>query len=683
MGVEQYRALFVAESEEHLQIMNNAVLSLEKDSGSAEILNEIFRSAHTLKGMAATMGFEALAKLTHKMEDVLDIFRTQKMSVSTEVIDALFKCLDMLALLLEEIKSEKEMNLNVDAIILQLESVIPAISSNTNSITQEEKRDICLNDLERKNLVNTVKEHDFKIYTIDVQLSPECRLKSVRVFMVINKLNSLGEVVKSAPSTETLEQNQFGSAFSLLFLTKSTKRKLDEALENILEVDAAKIKEIKDINELLAEEKSAAESVPIATVAKGKKETLVKDLTQHFSFKKIQSIRVSTDRLDKLMNLVGELVIAKIRIIQIALSQQIQPLTEILANIDRLTGQLQDEVMQARLIPMAQVFDRFPRMVRDLARSQQKQINFEITGGEIEMDRTVLDEIADPLVHLLRNSVDHGIELPQERKRANKSPVGTVKLIAQRERTCVLVKISDDGRGINLKMLREIAIRKGFLTEEEVNKLNDREMLNIITLPGFSSAKEVTDTSGRGVGMDVAKMKIEALGGSLSFNSELGKGSEFNLKLPLTVAIIRAMLVSVGSETYAAPIANIVETVKVAPEKIKYIEKFEVINLRGEVLPLVRLGKILNTSVKKEAVDDRRRWQEEDGNVSIVVVESTGKKAGLVVDGVLGQQEVVIKSVGALLKGIKGFAGATILGDGRVALILDVATLVGYEEYRK
>ncbi|MBU1924582.1 MAG: chemotaxis protein CheA [Candidatus Omnitrophica bacterium] len=683
MGVEQYRALFVAESEEHLQIMNNAVLSLEKDSGSAEILNEIFRSAHTLKGMAATMGFEALAKLTHKMEDVLDIFRTQKMSVSTEVIDALFKCLDMLALLLEEIKSEKEMNLNVDAIILQLESVIPAISSNTNSITQEEKRDICLNDLERKNLVNTVKEHGFKIYTIDVQLSPECRLKSVRVFMVINKLNSLGEVVKSAPSTETLEQNQFGSAFSLLFLTKSTKRKLDEALENILEVDAAKIKEIKDINELLAEEKSAAESVPIATVAKGKKETLVKDLTQHFSFKKIQSIRVSTDRLDKLMNLVGELVIAKIRIIQIALSQQIQPLTEILANIDRLTGELQDEVMQARLIPMAQVFDRFPRMVRDLARSQQKQINFEITGGEIEMDRTVLDEIADPLVHLLRNAVDHGIELPQERKRANKNPVGTVKLIAQRERTCVLVKIGDDGQGINPKMLREIAIRKGFLTEEEVNKLNDREMLNIITLPGFSSAKEVTDTSGRGVGMDVAKMKIEALGGSLSFNSELGKGSEFNLKLPLTVAIIRAMLVSVGSETYAAPIANIVETVKVAPEKIKYIEKFEVINLRGEVLPLVRLGKILNTSVKKEAVDDRRRWQEEDGNVSIVVVESTGKKAGLVVDGVLGQQEVVIKSVGALLKGIKGFAGATILGDGRVALILDVATLIGYEEYRK
>ncbi|MFH2145001.1 MAG: chemotaxis protein CheA [Candidatus Omnitrophota bacterium] len=683
MGVEQYRALFVAESEEHLQIMNNAVLSLEKDPGSAEILNEIFRSAHTLKGMAATMGFEALAKLTHKMEDVLDIFRTQKMSVSTEVIDALFKCLDMLALLLEEIKSEKEMNLNVDAVILQLESVIPTIGSNANSITPEEKQDICLNDLERKNLVNTVKEHGFKIYTIDVQLSPECRLKSVRVFMVINKLNSLGEVVKSAPSTETLEQNQFGGAFSLLFLTKSTKRKLDEALENILEVDTVKIKEIKDINELLAEEKSAAEFVPTAAVAKGKKETLVKDLTQHFSFKKIQSIRVSTDRLDKLMNLVGELVIAKIRIIQIALSQQIQPLTEILANIDRLTGQLQDEVMQARLIPMAQVFDRFPRMVRDLARSQQKQINFEITGGEIEMDRTVLDEIADPLVHLLRNSVDHGIELPQERKRANKSPVGTVKLIAQRERTCVLVKISDDGRGINLKMLREIAIRKGFLTEEEVNKLNDREMLNIITLPGFSSAKEVTDTSGRGVGMDVAKMKIEALGGSLSFNSELGKGSEFNLKLPLTVAIIRAMLVSVGSETYAAPIANIVETVKVAPEKIKYIEKFEVINLRGEVLPLVRLGKILNTSVKKEAVDDRRRWQEEDGSISIVVVESAGKKAGLVVDGVLGQQEVVIKSVGSLLKGIKGFAGATILGDGRVALILDVATLVGYEEYRK
>ena len=367
------------------------------------------------------------------------------------------------------------------------------------------------------------------------------------------------------------------------------------------------------------------------------------------------------------MNLVGELVIVKIRLMQMALTQRDQGLNELFTNIDRLTSELQDEVMQARLIPIAQVFDRFPRMVRDLARSEQKQVNLEIRGGEIELDRTVLDEIADPLVHLLRNSVDHGIEWPQVRKTAGKNPVGTIRLSAQRERTFVKVEVADDGKGIDPALMRRVAVDKGFMTEEAVTMLSDREVLDMILLPGFSSSATITDTSGRGVGMDVVKSKIESLGGSLMFNSELGKGSAFDLRLPLTVAIIRAMLVKVGSEVYAIPIANIAETVKIALPRVKRIEKCEVINLRNEVLPLIRLERLLSIKLASESTGT---------DLSVVVVESSSRRAGLVVDEVLGQQEVVIKTVGTMIKSIKGFAGATILGDGRVALILDVATLV-------
>ncbi|MFH1092899.1 MAG: chemotaxis protein CheA [Candidatus Omnitrophota bacterium] len=675
MGVEQYRTLFVAESEEHLQIINNAVLVLEKDPQNTKILNEIFRSVHTLKGMSATMGFEALTKLTHKMEDVLDIFRTQKIAVAIEVVDSLFDCLDMLQMLLDEIKQEKDLKLDVDEIIVRLESVIPSISE-IKQAKVEVRKEICLTSLEKQNLSSVFADRKSKIYVIEIYLSADCQLKSVRVFMIFHKLEQIGEVIKSAPSIEDMEMNRLGQVFSLLFLSSLSKKKIEEVLKMVMEVEKVVVNHILDIDELPEEKNNTLETNVTLAVNKNKAE----DAAQQLSFKKIQSIRVSTQRLDKLMNFVGELVISKIRLMQIAKTYQLKTLNEILTSIDRLTSDLQDEVMQARLIPMSQVFDRFPRMVRDLARSEKKQINLEVTGGEIELDRTVLDEIADPLVHLLRNSIDHGIELPRDRKAKNKSLVGTIKLSALRERTYVLIRVSDDGKGINPNKLRNIAVKKGFMEEEEASKTSDMDMLNIILLPGFSSATEITDTSGRGVGMDVVKTKVESLGGSLVFDSEVDKGSNFNLKLPLTVAIIKAMLVKVNNEIYAVPIANIAETVKVKKSKIKHIEKFEVINLRNEVLPLLRLGNALKSLDFNSLQNDdeaQAKEQKEDQETAIVVVESGTKKAGLIVDQVLGQQEVVIKSVGTFLKGIKGFAGATILGDGRVALILDVATLIG------
>jgi len=685
MGEEQYRELFVAESEEHLQLINNSVLGLEKDPENFKILDEIFRSAHTLKGMSATMGFEALTRLTHKMEDVLDIFRSQKIPVTSEVVDSLFNCLDMLQMLLEEIKGRKNLHLDADATIIQLESVIPTISEIKKAQITETKREIRLSKLEKNNLLNIARNTDIKFFAITVTLADDCQLKSVRVFMVFSKLGEMGEVAKSEPKIEDLEVNRFGRSFVLLLLSKTPKKKIEETLKRVMEVEKVEVKQLKDIKEIPLEKEKKAPKPAIETDEQKTpfNQAKSKDIIQQMGFKKIQSIRVSTQRLDKLMNFVGELVISKTRLMQIAQTHQLEPLNEVLTNIDRLTIDLQDEVTQARLIPMAHVFDRFPRMVRDLARSEKKQINFDVTGGEIELDRTVLDEIADPLVHLLRNSVDHGIEMPQVRKDCGKSTVGTIRLNAQRERTYVLIEVSDDGKGINPELLRKTAIKKGFMNEEELNRLSDKEVIQIITMPGFSSVETITDTSGRGVGMDVVKMKIEALGGTINFDSEDGKGSKFNLRLPLTVAIIRAMLVKVNGEIYATPIANIAETVKVNVNKIKHIEKFEVINLRDSVLPLLRLEKVLgkNRAEKKKeplaAGEQQQPEEEQEKEISIVVVEGSGTKAGLVVDEVVGQQEVVIKTVGSLLKGIRGFAGATILGDGRVALILDVATLVG------
>ncbi|MBI4846858.1 MAG: chemotaxis protein CheA [Candidatus Omnitrophica bacterium] len=674
MGVEQYKDLFVSESEEHLQLINQALLGLEKDPHNNNILNEIFRSAHTLKGMSATMGFVSFTKLTHKMEDVLDIFRSQKIPVSSEIVDSLFYCLDTLQMLLEEIKTEKDLNLDIDSVVSKLESAIPVISPSDSAVVETVK-ELSLNEIEKANLAKIIKEEEILVYKIDISLAADCQLKSARAFMIFNSLDAVGEVVKTNPGVEDLEKNRFGLNFSILLLSKMAAEKIEKALKGIIEVSGVNVKIVNDVNELPDEDYAKpASKRPVSPAAvPGKKEEGPADLMQQFGLKKIQSIRVSTQRLDKLMNFVGELVIAKIRLMQIAQTFQIQPLHEVLTNIDRLTTDLQDEVMHARLIPMSHVFDRFPRMVRDLARDKHKQINLEVSGGEIELDRTVLDEIADPLVHLLRNSVDHGIELPQERKEKKKSVIGTIKLSAYRERTHVLIEVSDDGKGISTEMVRKKAVEKGFITEEEVLKLSEKEVLNIILLPGFSSAETVTDTSGRGVGMDVVKMKIESLGGTLSFESEVGKGSRFSLKLPLTVAIIRAMLVNVCNETYATPIANIAETVKVPIEKIHHIEKCEVINLRNEIFPLIRLQKALGNQYLSKS----KTTATKEKDITIVVVESGGKKAGLVVDEVLGQQEVVVKSFGILLKAIKGFAGATILGDGHVALILDIGTLIG------
>jgi two-component system chemotaxis sensor kinase CheA len=470
----------------------------------------------------------------------------------------------------------------------------------------------------------------------------------------------MGEIIRCVPTEAELEDEKFDLDFTVIFATKSSD---DDIVGTI-----KKISEIKDVVPTTIAESSKVEEKQQETK---KEETEEKKsasaVKRSDAVKSIQSVRVNIERLDNLMNLVGELIINKIRLNQLASDLNAKDLDESLANLDRLTNEIQTEVMESRMVPIDQIFSRFPRMVRDLAKSEGKQINLIIEGKEIELDRTVLDEIGDPLVHLLRNAVDHGIESEEERKQLGKPVAGLVRLAASRQRNSVLIEVEDDGKGMDPGHLRDIAVKKGVLTREEVDKLSDTDALNLIFMPGFSGAKVVTDISGRGVGMDAVKTKIEALGGSVKISSVPGQGSIMKLQLPLTVAIIQSLMVTVAGETYAIPLGNVIRDVGIKSSDIKTIEGKEVIMLRGEVLPLLRLHDVLECPTEAE---DKQ-------NLIVVVVEKMGSNIGLVVDDLLGQQEVIIKTLdNKLLKNMKGFAGATILGDGSVSLILDIATLI-------
>jgi two-component system chemotaxis sensor kinase CheA len=482
---------------------------------------------------------------------------------------------------------------------------------------------------------NTLIKKKYNIQ-IKVKLKDDCVFKSVRAVMVLKNLDKIGEIVNTAPEVRDIEDEKFDLSFTVFFATKENQEKIRKAVESVSEV----------------------ESVDILTLSQPSLKTP--------TLSKPQTVRVDIGRLDKLMNLVGELVIDKIRLIRIGSIHEIPELTETIAHLDRLITDVQDEVMQARLVPVDLIFNRFPRMVRDLARVENKKIDFTVEGTEIEVDRTILDKISDPLIHLLRNAVDHGIESATERNKAGKSETGLIRLTASREKEHVVIEVSDDGKGIDPDQILDMAIKKGIATLEEGVKLNDREKLMLICAPGLSTYKKATDVSGRGVGMDVVKTTMESLGGMIAIDSEKGGGTKVILKLPLTMAIARGLLVMVGEETFIVPLANVQEIVSVKAYDVKTIKGQEAISLRGEVVPLIRLDRALEINLNEDPKSE----------FDALLVEVGGKRAGLVVDCLVGQQETVIKSLDDYLKGVKGYAGATILGDGKVAFILDVASLL-------
>ena len=665
MDVSQYMGMFLEESMENLQTLNEALLDLEQNPDNIDRLNEIFRVAHTIKGMAATMGFSTIAELTHKMEDVLSKFREGKLFVTRNVVTVLFDCLDTLERMVSNIEVGNDEEVEISSIITDLEEVVNEREENSQvSVSEdaevEEEKDYnkVLNQYDIS-VLKQAKENAFNGINIKITLREDTLLKSARAFLIVQELENHGEILKSFPSTEDIENEQFETELFFVLITAKSKEDIKDLVNNISEIEEVETSYVKIEDDFKGENNIANDikKIPVKekvnTVAK-------KEHKEEANKRSHQSVRVDLHRIDKLMNMVSELVIYRTRLEQIVINDKSQELIETIEQVERTTSDLQDLVMKIRMLPLEVVFNRFPRMIRDLSVELKKEINFVVEGSETELDRTVIDEIGEPLIHLLRNAADHGIESKEERAASGKDPIGTIKLVAYQEGTKALIKVSDDGAGINVEKVKAKAEKIGINTDG----LSNNDIKNLIFAQGFSTNTVVTDISGRGVGMDVVKTKISSLGGTVDVISEEGAGSSFIIKLPLTLQIIQALLVKVGEETLAISLGFIDRVINYEEKNIKKTNGEEVIVYRDGIIPLIRLNETLNIN------------SEETKKKFIIIVKIGEKTVGLLVDSLLGQQEIVIKPLGKTLRSLKEYIGATILGNGLVTLILDVAALI-------
>ncbi|MED1672026.1 chemotaxis protein CheW [Pallidibacillus thermolactis] len=683
MGMNQYLEVFLDEGREHLQSINQNLLRLENNPNDMSIINEIFRSAHTLKGMSATMGFEDMANLTHQMENVLDGIRNGKLVFSSQLLDIIFGGIDHLENMIESIAEGGDGKEDVKEVIAKLKAIETgqALDSSIGEVAAtviEDKTDQSFGkeykqiyDEFELTVLEQAQEQGFHTYEVTVIVRSDTLLKAARVYMVFDVLEKMGDVVKSSPSTEDLEEENFNDEFVVTLVTKDgqddVKKKIMKVseIDNVIvkNIDVQKIKQLKNTElDLNVKNKQNTDSKKVERTRQ--KQNLKKETKTNSKTNK--TIRVNIERLDTLMNLFEELVIDRGRLDQIAKEVNHQELIETVEKMSRVTNDLQSVVLTMRMVPVETVFNRFPKMVRQLSRELNKKINLKIIGADTELDRTVIDEIGDPLVHLLRNSVDHGIESPEIRLKKGKSEEGTIELKAYHSGNYVFIEINDDGAGINREKVATKAVQKGFISEEEKATLSDNEIYNLILSSGFSTAEKVSDISGRGVGLDVVKSTIESLGGTVSVHSKENVGTQFIIQLPLTLSIISVMLVNVQEETYAIPLSSIIETAIIRESDIRYAHEQPVFDYRGNVVPLLYLDQIFDVPQVKE----------KDEYLSTIIIRKGDKLAGLIVDSFIGQEDIVLKSLGNYLTNVFAISGATILGDGKVALIVDCNALI-------
>ncbi len=693
MDVSQYLEIFIDETKEHLQNLNEQLLIIEKEPDNTDTINEIFRAAHSLKGMAGTMGYKRMQKLTHQMENVFSEIRNGKMKVDANLVDILFQCLDALEEYLDNIQEAADEGTNDNEPILkELDAILNGESAK--QVEEESKKEenadkpkdgdgdirkykeFVYSDFEI-HAVQEAFDKGLKVYAITVQVDETCLLKAARAFLVFKSLESVGEIIKSQPSVQDIEDEKFDQMFSICIISDNPLDKVIGVIKNVSEIKEAVGEEISKIEDIkpkeekeVKEEKDDKKAETAASDAK-KPEAKKPAAKPKAGGKPVvnRSVRVDIEKLDVLMNLVSELIIAKNGLISTSsdgTGNNSQSFNEQIEYLERVTTNLHESVMKVRMMPIETVTQKFPRMIRDLSKKLDKKMELVMTGEDTELDRTVIDEIGDPLMHLLRNSADHGLESAEVRAQRGKPEVGTVKLDAYQDGNNVIIEVSDDGNGIDVEAVRNKALEKGSITQEQADAMTDKEVIDLLFRPSFSTAKKVTDVSGRGVGLDVVKSKVEALGGDIEVKTQLGEGSTFVIRLPLTLAIIQALMVELGEEKYAISLGSIQTIEDIPVEDIKYVQTKEVINLRGTVIPLIRLDSVLDIESK-----------EKPDSLTVVIVKKGDKLAGMVVDRLLGQQEIVIKSLGKYISNSsKIISGATILGNGEVALIIDVNTLL-------
>lgn len=693
MDLNQYLSMFLDEANDHLQALNDNMMELENQPDDVSIVQVIFRSAHTLKGMSATMGFEDLASLTHEMENVLDLVRNHQLSMDEFIFDTLFKSLDSLEAMVGDIANGGEGKAEISSIVTSLQAIVKGDYNKEQSEAGKEEAasfasDERLDEFQLSIMDQSI-EAGMQAAYMKVTLREDCVLKAARAYMVFQALGEQGEIVKSTPPAHEIEQEQLDQSFSIYVVTTQSIEEIKHAAEQVSEVELVEIQpltteSLKSWNEQIqavsaSKQEVAAASATVEKPVEAKESAPTKKPTEaakknpagsqsQAKGQQHRTIRVDIERLDVLMNLLSELLIDRVRLEDLAVDLKSNALTETVEHLVRVSSDLQSIVLKLRMVPIDTVFNRFPRMIRDLAKSLDKKVDFLISGAETELDRTVIDEIGDPLVHLLRNAIDHGQESTIERIEAGKPETGTVHLRAYQSGNHVFIEIEDDGKGINRENVLKKAIKNGMMSEDQAKLLTDEQVYMLLFSSGFSTAEQVSDISGRGVGLDVVRSKIASLGGEVVVKSTLGKGTTFIVQLPLTLSILSAMLFRLGDEKYAIPLTSIVETGLVNKKDIRNIHGgIRMINYRDSVIPLVSLSTLFECPSYSDMDEEE---------TEIIIIRKGERLAALAIDDFIGQNEIVLKPLGNYLGSVQGISGATILGDGQVALIVDPSTLI-------